>query len=369
MKIGRETAKLKRLVKRVLARKTEHLDNAALVDLRFYQFKETTAKFFFERFGRTDIRVRDTPHYAFAKSLCSRSADGEGEEYYREYLAASWGSTQDAERVNDRIREFEKHFEHCRNTNRVRRPTLTRMLNTEELFVVDGNHRTAMIAALNKATKVEILPPNVASLVFLSSSEFYGNGFRDMPYQSVFLNGEEIIRGRRDDALARLKMIPRHVIDRASIVDVASNIGMSSLFASRLGASNCLGLEISKKMVDLASRFAMFDGQYPSVRFKQFNIDQDELDEGARYDTAFMFSIHDHLAEPSRLVNIVDRNVKRWVVFEGHPNGKKSDYANFFDSGLFRTVEELGALPESIYNKSPNRVIWLCEKNAVVGAS
>lgn len=56
-------------------------------------------------------------------------------------------------------------------------------------------------------------------------------------------------------------------------------------------------------------------------------------------------------------------------MFEGHPNGKKSDYANFFDSGLFRTVEELGALPESIYNKSPNRVIWLCEKNAVVGAS
>ncbi|WP_421362182.1 class I SAM-dependent methyltransferase [Agrobacterium rosae] len=362
MKIARETAGFKRIVRRFLSRHIETLEYADLENLRFYQFKKSTAKFFYDRFGRTDIRVRDTPHFAFAKSLLLNEENDPGEQYYRDYLAASWGVNSSGGKIEDRIQEFKAHFEQCRTQSTVKKPTLTRMLNTSELFVVDGNHRIAMQAALRKRSSVEILPPDLATLIFSRSTEFYGTGFRNMPYQSIFLNGEEVVKGRRNDALERLKLVPKPVLEGCSILDVASNIGMSSLFAHQLGASKCVGLEISQKMVDLSSRFTMFDGRYPDVQFGQFNIDHDELPRDTKYDTAFMFSIHDHLQKPSKLLEIAENFIRSWVVFEGHPNGTRSNYAKFFESGIFKNVEELGKLQESVFNPSLNRILWLCEK-------
>ncbi|UHS61066.1 class I SAM-dependent methyltransferase [Agrobacterium vaccinii] len=362
MKVGRETAGLKRIIRRFALRKIAKMEFGELEQLRFYQFKSSTAKFFYDRFGRTDIRVLDTPHFSFARSISLDQGRGEGEQYYRDYLAASWGEASSEERINARVKDFRAHFEHCRTTRNVQRPTITRILNTSDPFVIDGNHRTAMLAALQKPASVEILPPDLATLIFSRSTEFYGTGFRDMPYQSVFLNGEEVIKGRRNDALARLKLLPDGILKGASVLDVASNIGMSSLFAHRLGASKCVGLEISRKMVDFASRFAMFDGRYPQVQFRQFNIDDDELAGETRYDTAFMFSIHDHLKRPSNLLKIAEEAVDRYVVFEGHPNGKQEDYSGFFESGIFKNVQQLGVLPESVFNQSMNRILWLCEK-------
>lgn len=361
MKVGRETAGLKRIIRRFASRRITKMEFDELEQLRFYQFKSSTAKFFYDRFGRTDIRVLDTPHFSFARSIALDKGSGDSEQYYRDYLAVSWGAASTEERINTRVKEFRAHFEHCRTTRNVQRPTLTR-LNTSVPFVVDGNHRTAILAALQKPASVEILPPDLAMLIFSRSNEFYGSGFRDMPYQSVFLNGEEVVRGRRNDALARLNLLPESVLKGASVLDVASNVGMSSLFANRLGASKCVGLEISPKMVDLASRFAMFDGRFPQVQFRQFNIDDDKLSGDILYDTAFMFSIHDHLKRPSSLLEIADKFVSRWVVFEGHPNGTKDDYSGFLRSGIFKSVKQLGVLPESVFNQSMNRILWLCEK-------
>jgi hypothetical protein len=115
-------------------------------------------------------------------------------------------------------------------------------------------------------------------------------------------------------------------------------------------------------MVDLATRFAMFAGVFPSVEFVQFNVDEERISPEKGWDTAFMFSIHDHLSGPERLIQIADRNIRQFVVFEGHPGSHKERYSRFFDSGIFARVRELGSLPESRFNPNRRRPLWICEK-------
>jgi SAM-dependent methyltransferase len=182
------------------------------------------------------------------------------------------------------------------------------------------------------------------------------------PYQSIFLSRQIVVPGRRNDALERLQFLPPDFFRGRTVLDVASNFGMSALLARSLGAESCLGLELSPEMVDFGSRFAMFDGAYPHVRYEPFNIDTDSLPADARFDIAFMFSIHDHLEAPQRLVDIARDHVVGHVVFEGHPGAQRADYERFFDSGLFRSVTQIGTLPESVFKPERNRVLWLCEK-------
>ncbi|WP_165790990.1 class I SAM-dependent methyltransferase [Pleomorphomonas carboxyditropha] len=362
MKLAKKSAVINKKIRRFLSHKMDTIVENDIKNLRFYQFKKTTADFFYKIYKKTDIKIEDTPHYVFAVALRDKRGVEEAEQFYRAYLEASWGRNEPAGKYDERISGFKAHFVACENNKNMPRPVLTPLISSEPMFVVDGNHRLAIWAALGKKAKVEILPPDLAMLIFSKAPEFYGSGFRDMPYQSVFLSGEKVVSGRRDDALERLKIIPPEVIRDQRILDVASNVGMSSLLAHHLGANSCLGLELSQKMVDLSTRFSMFDGRFPDVIFRRFNIDVDKLDDDIIYDTAFMFSVYNHLKEPGNLSTIAINNVAKWVVFEGHPQTEEKDYASFFKSGLFSDVKLLGFLSESVFNTTKNRPLWLCQK-------
>jgi hypothetical protein len=161
----------------------------------------------------------------------------------------------------------------------------------------------------------------------------------------------------------RVDLIPVHVLAGRTVLDVASNIGMSSILAHARGASACRGLEVSSRMVDISTRFAMFEGAFPKVRYTTFNLDRDCLINEC-YDTAFMFSIYAHLKKPQNLLEIARHNVKRFVVFEGHPGTSRVDYIPFLESGVFGRISELGLLPCSRLVDLPRnkRPLWLCEK-------
>ncbi len=335
----------------------------AVSELRFYQFKAATTAFLYDRAGRCDIRVRDTPHFALATAIISGDSNRieTAEAFYRAYLAASWG-VERASEFDQRLSEFRSHLAATRIGKKIAPSILTRLIGGDSQFVVDGNHRAAFAAALGTSLEAQIWEPQAAFMTFSKVKEFYGTDNRNMPYQSVFLGGKEVIAGRRNDAIERLSLIPKRVIAGKTVLDVASNVGMSSLIARSMGAKACLGLEVSPGMVSLAMRFAMFDDAYPEVKFHQFDVDSDNLGDDVTFDTAFMFSIHHHLQNPSKLIEIAGKNVERYVVFEGHPNTARGDYADFFESGLFRSVEQIGSLPESIFNSNRNRLLWLCER-------
>jgi 2-polyprenyl-3-methyl-5-hydroxy-6-metoxy-1,4-benzoquinol methylase len=219
-----------------------------------------------------------------------------------------------------------------------------------------------MAAALNQELRCLTWPADEAFRKFTRIREFYGTDNRDMPYQSIVLHGQEVIAGRRNDLQARLAMLPAEVLVGKSVLDVACNVGMSALIARSLGAAACLGLERSPAMVDLATRFAMFEGVYPAVSFRTFDLDTDVLEPTSAFDTAFMFSIHDHLTDPSRLAVLVEDHVRQHVIFEGHPSGVAEDYAAFFESGLFRRIEEIGRLHQSRFKQDASRILWLCTR-------
>ncbi len=335
-------------------------------NLRFYQFKTSTADFFFGRLGKTDVRVKDTPHYQFAVALAQNDVEktAAGEQYYRDYIAASW-QTDDAEKISARIQAFRDHFDAFRNGKAAaEKPVLTQLGQSSDLFIVDGNHRTAFSAALNRPLDAEKWPFDLAFLRFSYSSRFYGSGHKNIPYQSVYLQMQSVLRGRRDDAVERLKMLPPEVLQGASILDVASNFGMSSIIAKQLGAQNCYGIEYAPDIVNHANRFAMFNGVYPNVKFRTFDIDSDHLDQDFKATTAFMFSIHDHLKHPEKLIDIARDHVSKYVIFEGHPHGTRENYTAFFNSGLFKDIREIGRLKLSADDsrERADRILWVCEK-------
>jgi 2-polyprenyl-3-methyl-5-hydroxy-6-metoxy-1,4-benzoquinol methylase len=310
------------------------------------------------------VEVSDTPHYALAMAINSANPNevSKAEEFYRNYLLASWGNDVPAESLRRRIDRFRDLFFAIKKDGLKKPPILTYLTAGRPAYVVDGNHRVAIAAALGLTYEAEVWPLDLAFLRFNRIAEFYGSGNLDLPYQGIFVDGIECIAGRRNDLLDRLKMVPEKVLVGQEILDVASNVGVSSLLALSFGAKSCLGLEISQPMVDLATKFAMFSNRYPAVHYQKFDLDNQILSPSESFDTAFMFSIHSHLKDPSVLLKIAKFNVRKFIVFEGHPNAQLANYAAFLNSEIFGKVTELGRLHTSRFKKDDGRILWLCEK-------
>jgi hypothetical protein len=158
-------------------RKTEvthlTLEPQNIEKLRFYQFKATTAGFFYDRLKKTDIRVADTPHYQLAVALAENNPQkiSEAEQYYRDYIACSWQTNDDA-KISKRIDEFREHFQLFRDRKIFQpAPVLTQLGQSGDLFVVDGNHRTSFSAALQRPLKCEKWPLDLAFLHFFTVRE------------------------------------------------------------------------------------------------------------------------------------------------------------------------------------------------------
>jgi hypothetical protein len=339
------------------------IEHSQISSLKFYQFKAGTSKFFFEKCGKSDIRITDTPHFEFAKALHlgDSGAIEKAKDYYREYLLASWGTDSSADEIEKKIKNFRNHFKHIRSNGLDSMPVVTTLGADGALVVVDGNHRFSIACALGMGAKVRWIPMEVAFKKYVKIPGFFGIR-NSQPYQSVYLNKNIIVEGRRNDLIKRIEMIPREAIEGKSVLDLACNAGMSSLIASRFGATRCLGLEVSTQLVDLASRFSMFEGAYPAVSFRTFDIDRESLGMDETYDTGFLFSIYRHLKNPAALNKLVERHVKSYVVFEGHTGDPKSYYQEFFSSGLFKSVDEIGRLDTSVIKKDQSRTLWLCSR-------
>lgn len=357
--------KLTVLVRRRLEGRPRVLSSDQIADANFYQFNAGTSDFFHRSLGHTAVKVHHTPHYAYAAALArapgARSVPEE--DLYRDYLRASWRESTPAA-IDARVASFREAFAGYRDRSFHKPPILTLLPTDDAPYVVDGNHRLAFAAALGREVTAEVWPVDLAFLAFSRVPGFYGTDNKRMPYQSVLLNGREVVPGRRDDIAERLAMVPTDVIAGRSVLDVACNVGMSSLQAKTLGAATCLGMDVSADLVDLATRFAAISRVYPAVSFLTFNVDHERLPTDKVFDTAFMFSVYDHLKNPANLTAIARDHVRRFVVFESHPGGEEGDYTEFFRGGGFQGVVELGRLDTSRFQRDRRRRLWLCTKNA-----
>lgn len=350
------------------SRQLLHLPPEAVGDLLLFQYNVGSAKFYTDTIGHVPIRVSESPHALFAReaSASQHLEDGQGQSIYRAFLEASWSalpgvrSGSAGEKVQ-RLWQFTKL--HQQNKASAPPITVTMMPDENDLYIVDGNHRAAVALALASPLRAFLIPFDLVFFRYLAPFEYYGSGHRGRPYQTIYYNQKPVIYGRRTDILERLDLIPKEVLAEAAVLDIGSNFGMNALAAAWRGASSVLGLEQSNQLANTATRLAVLNGLYPRVMFSPFDVDTDTLPSSAQFDVCFMLSVFQHLRDPGKLLRIVDRNVRKWVIFEGHPGSDYELYASFLESRLFESVEPIGELSHSAADGlTRRRPLWLCTR-------
>ena len=333
----------------------------------FFQFMAGNSKFFFEKHHKCDIKIIDTPHYKVAKNHnADQIQKTNSKNEYIEYLRNSWtsyGLKTSQEKMEEKYLHFSNLISKIQKNKEISEPIIiTKIPGFHNYHLVDGNHRCSIGIALQIKIPIRVLDFITVFDKFMDIKEFYGTGNKNMPYHSIYLNNKIIRQGRRDDIYDRINLLPDNILNGKKILDVGSNIGMNSIAAFKNNAKEVVGLEISQQMVNYATRFAMLDGVYPGTQFRRFDINEDILPTHEKYDLAFMLSIHHHLKDYRTLTRIANDNVLEGIIFEGHPNTEKIDYEQFFKSIQFSTIEELGKLGTSVFNRSPSRPLWLLRK-------
>lgn len=341
---------------------TQTLIPAEIEKVLFYQIKPETLVFF------RDIRisgvptVADTPHYKFARSILEngrQAASGE-EELYRNYLQASWAGTNGD--IEDRINKFVNHLETFVSSQSTSAPLLTTFLGENDLYAIDGNHRLAFSLAAKRNLDVKIAPFYKALKIFNPMKEYYGQGNKGKPYQSIYFDKRMVVTGRRVDLIERLNLIPSEAINGKSVLDIASNFGMSSIIANIHGAKKCTGIERSEELVNFSNKMSILHEREKSVHFLKHDIDHPEKPISDIYDTAFAFSIYSHLKNKNNLFEIIEKNIRKFVIFETHPNAKIEDYPELFESNKFKSCELLGNLNYSYDRPEKCRGLYILTK-------
>lgn len=341
---------------------SQTLTTAEIEKVRFYQIKPETLKFFRDLGIKGVPTVGHTPHYKFACSILKNGRQNASveEESYRNYLQSSWIDREGD--IEQRINDFKNHLEAFVSSTATSPPLLTTFLGEDDLYAVDGNHRLAFSLATNRDLVVKIAPFYKALKIYNPMKEYYGQGKKGKPYQSIYFNKRMIVTGRRVDLIERLNLIPNEAVKDKRILDIASNFGMSSIIANINGAKKCVGIERSDELVSFANKMSILQQRENSVQFLQYDIDNPETKIQDEYDTAFVFSIYSHLKNKGNLVKILENNVKNHVIFETHPNGSVGDYPEIFKSDLFSSYEFLGSLNYSYERPESCRKLYILTK-------
>lgn len=135
-------------------------------------------------------------------------------------------------------------------------------------------------------------------------------------YQSIWFNGEQIVKGGRDDMRKRMSLIKKEDIKGKVVVDIGCNLGAASFWAIENGAKACVGVDVVKEGIELANKIA--EELKVNCQFKVGSFDNKQEKLG---NIAFCFACHDDIAkeDPKRQQILLD-NLKKYpvVYFETH---------------------------------------------------
>ena len=138
-------------------------------------------------------------------------------------------------------------------------------------------------------------------------------------YQSIWFNGEQIVKGGRDDMSKRMSLIRKEDIKGKTIIDIGCNLGAASFWAIENGAKWCEGIDVVPEGIELANKIAKELKVNCSFKVADFGVPQ--IKNG---DVAFCFACHDDIAkeDPKKQKVLLD-NLKQYPViyFETHLKG------------------------------------------------
>ena len=335
--------------------------HAELGEMLFGQQHVATQGYFRERFGQAhSIPLRELPHTAFATSVADGRPDSGG---YLDYLATSWSyySSEEntPERRQARADRYREHVELIARVRRLQEPIRVFDRDDGRRIILDGNHRAAAAWALGLDAPT-VLTPTAEALRDIARvpGEFYGAARLKMPYQSLFENGRELVRGRRPDTLTRIKMLEPGDLQNASVLELGCNIGANSFLAAEHGAAKVVGVDVSPRIASAAVRLNAYFG-----RPCEFTVDDlnERLDHVEPADVVFCFSVVAHLNATDELTESVRALTRRVLYFEGHSNGRAEDYRYILNPELFARIDLVGYGQNSVDNAALDRPLWRCE--------
>jgi len=352
--------------------KVMELTHSELSNLVFGQHHAGTEPFFLDALGNYhSVPLAKFPHYQY---LSQNHADV-GCEYDR-YLSASWayrygasGNTPERRwakmesfsglvkmaqaRHKDGLHPFPEPIQICRRPD-------------GRWIVVDGNHR----AAIAFYFELPILAVAVSAKSYLGSiarvpEARYGSARLDMPYQSLYLDGREIVEGRRRDIQERMDMIDD--LEGATVIDLGCNIGASSFLAAERGAREVIGFDVNPRLVSAALALNAYFAA--PCRFYVHDLNSGAPEDIEPADTVFCFSIAQHVKRRENLREALTSLTRKVLYFEGHARTKLSDYDDLLPRDEFTRIDLLGFLPEAVDMPDRTRPLFRCERRSEGGGS
>lgn len=308
-----------------------------------------------EIIGAPPVLLPDFPHLALLRGGAT------GRARYEAYLDASWSVLRPT-----------------RNTPALRRKQAERLLDLRQRMargekfgrlvvvdgprgpaLVDGNHRAAAAydLGLEIGANIEPLGEYLARLARGTGEAFYATGHRGMPYQSLFVDGVEVVQGRRRDTLRRMATLRPEDFAGASVLDLGCNTGSSSLLAAEMGASGCIGVDLLPSLVLSAIRLAAV----LRSPCRYYQADLGEPTHLGPADVVLCFSVDAHLgARRAQLWQTIDRVTRRVLYLEGHAGTTRDRYQDIL--ARFARVELIGKMGDGSHTSRASRPLWRCER-------
>jgi SAM-dependent methyltransferase len=166
-------------------------------------------------------------------------------------------------------------------------------------------------------------------------------------YQSIFVNGEELVAGARRDVLERINCVRPEDLKGKSVLVLGCNNGRDCFLAGERGATKIVGVDIDAPLLNAALREATYYG-YPTD-FIQYDL-TNPLDIG-EFDTVLAFSIYNSVADHGVLAQTMRKG--QVIYFEGHvllPLLSEAAYRERYAGaiGSFRNVEPVYSVDDGI---------------------
>jgi hypothetical protein len=214
-------------------------------------------------------------------------------------------------------------------------------------FQLRGQPRARLLRPGDFLARVAALP-----------SEFFGTMREGIPYQSIYLNGEELIQGRRTDLNERLDKVRSGDLLDKSVLDLGCNIGVNCFLAVDRGARSATGIDL----IPFVTAATRLNGYYDRpCRFQARDLN-DEVAEIGEYDTVFVFALVGHLNGVGGLLGTIRNARPRAVYIETHcdlqPQG---DLHQLLGSSMFSNVVFLGHSRDNVVRPQQTRHLYRCE--------
>lgn len=210
---------------------------------------------------------------------------------------------------------------------------------TGRLILQEGNHRAVIAHFLGCGLEANVR--NATKTIF---GEWNRAPEKRLPlYQSIFINGEELIVGQRRDGLERINCVRPEDLKGKSVLVLGCFNGRDCFLAGERGARKIVGVDIEANLLNAAMREATLWG-FPTD-FIQYDLNR-PLDIG-EFDTVLAFSVYDSIADHAVLAQTMRKG--QVIYFEGHvllPLLSEADYRERYAGaiGSFRNIEPVYAV-------------------------